>query len=502
MTKQIEDWRSKIRWSADFYKSLSDDECVICLTQKQIYLIGQVIEPLTWSNTRWFGDKSGLDFASISEELAYRIQETMSCETLSQIATQITNLQLQINEIANETIPPEVAEEILNNTITDEYTQAELDAFDASVDVCDTAGKDAIYGACNAIVRHINQTNIDALEKVSQAGNVPNQISTVISGLPVIGLLPFDEAFAYASFIAEELLDEYDATVTEELLQTCICDLFCIAVANDCSLGWHDLINYYGSKIGTTGLDVALALANVVNFALVGTFSGDDYFYYLSLFQLLSVAIADSYFGSKTIEFYSIVMKTGLNSPDNDWSLLCDECPQFYRRLTYDFATGLNGWSFATAPGGSACSGTVLGVTDGSNGLKGVNCGNQQFTIGITHPFDPTWRIHQVKMYTFRENGQGSGTFDHATFKMRPTIGSDAGSFNPIQGGFRPNGQDDRCGENASSPFYYTGANQLFVSTAASYNSNTGVIHLQKIEILFEVLYADETAVMTTDELC
>jgi hypothetical protein len=57
-----------LQWYSDFYNSRSDEECVICLTERQVYLIGIIIDSLGWS-TRWIGDISGLDLERIAADL-------------------------------------------------------------------------------------------------------------------------------------------------------------------------------------------------------------------------------------------------------------------------------------------------------------------------------------------------------------------------------------------------------------------------------------------------
>lgn len=41
-----------IQWDTEFYNSLSDDDCLVCLSEKQKYVLGQILEPIKWS-TRW-----------------------------------------------------------------------------------------------------------------------------------------------------------------------------------------------------------------------------------------------------------------------------------------------------------------------------------------------------------------------------------------------------------------------------------------------------------------
>lgn len=473
-----------VGWDADFYNSLSDDECIVCLTERQVYLIGVVIGTIQWS-TRWIGNITGFDLKAIQDNLEYRIAERMTCQNVSTLLQKIIDLEIAIDNISDETVPPDALDDPVTTSFTENYTEAEIASLSASVDVCDDAGKDSIYGGVVAIVNYIHNVNLDALQELAQLGNVPDQIARFISATP-IGLLPFDEAFDFAEFIADELLEEYEAVVDEELLETVRCDLFCIAVANDCTLGWHDIINYFGGKVAGDGsLSSTLGtISNIAQFALTGTFSGDDYFYFLCLFQLISVAVANKYFDTRGIEYYATILKTGLNSPDGDWALLCDACPTFYRRLSHDFQYGLDDWTI------EVISGTPAGNLV-SDGIEGVAVSGD-IRYQILRPFNPTWRIIAANIIYERS---AAGT---TVMRYRVTAGSNTGAFNPsIAGGSQSGAGEFTACQDSFGSGYLDGINQLF------YHQNTTVgntVKIKEVHLFFDVLHAPIEAVLTTDD--
>ena len=85
-----------IRWDADFYKSLTDDDCIVCLTEREVYLAGQILDALRWKNTRWIGNIVGLDFDDIADKLEYKFEERMTCKDVSDIFQKIANLESKI----------------------------------------------------------------------------------------------------------------------------------------------------------------------------------------------------------------------------------------------------------------------------------------------------------------------------------------------------------------------------------------------------------------------
>lgn len=489
----LNDNRNKlVRWDADYYKSLTDDDCLVCLTERQVYLIMNMLEQIKWYTTRWIGDKSGLDFDDISTNLAYRIMERMTCTNVADILSKIEQLEVMISKIYNETLEDEGETPFSpSETTIDEVGQ---DMPQVSVETCDDDGKDAIYGMVNQLVRYMLQKNLDFLEQLSQVGNISDQIDRVFSSIPVIETIPVDEVVSWVTFVVDELLEEYNATITEEVINAIVCDIFCLAVSRDCVLDFRDVYDYFAGKVSPTFSTATSVLLDLVQFAITGTFSGTDYIYYLTYFQLFTVGLAQLWAGIDTLRSYEIQMLIGLDEPSDDWELLCDECPEVFRQWIWDFQNGLGEWTF------DILSSVTLGTLDAGR-AKGVAFGDQRI-VAIELPFDPTWRIRSAKIYTHRVNGIGNGTDDTSFFRMRPTSETDVGSFTIISGGFRPNGDDIRCSVNNVAPMYWTGANQIIIAATVT-NNPTSEIYIDKVEILFTSGHNKANSVVTEDnDLC
>lgn len=362
--------KNMVRWDADFYNSLSEEDCIICLTEREIYLVGQVIDQITWKRTRWTGDSSGLDLKAIAGNLEYKLAERMTCETLTQLATQINILSQQVQQILAATNPPPTGFDTEVTVANDVNPQSEMVALElANADVCDTDGKDAIYGAVKELVAYIHANNNDLLQQLGQDfGNIAEQVDTIISAIPIVGLLPIDEAADYVAFIANELKDEYEAIVTETLLQSLRCDLFCIAVANDCRLSYDDLFGYFADKFSGGVSNYFSTFGDIVGFALTGTFTGDEYFYLMCFLQLQTINLGGSWLAISSPQNYALVGQAGQNSPDEDWSIFCTSCPEFdYWEYYWNFAWGLGEFQIE---GG-------LGIVQ-SDGIEGVDTGDRE----------------------------------------------------------------------------------------------------------------------------
>lgn len=478
-----------VRWDADYYKELSDDDCIVCLTEREVYIIGQITDMLRWRRTRWIGDILGLDFDLIASNLEYKLSERMTCQNLSNLVEKIGQLETKIDYIFNETTINEGDTLPALETLPYDVTTPEqfAEEFSIATESCDEEDKHELYAGIRQFVNYVHNANIDALQKIQQAGNLAAQAKRLTSGIPVLGLLPFDEIADYTAFIIDELLDEYEATVDETLLETVTCDLFCIAVASDCNFRLSDAINYYGSKIGTTALDLTASLANVVQFALTGTFSGDQYFYFMTTFQFIAVAVADSYFSVNGMDSYMLQVAAGMNSPDADWMLLCDECPPLYRIWTHNFVYGMGEFTIND------------GTLDGSR-FKGADLG-AICEIDIVMPSDPTWRFIAAELTYTRIGGTNSASDLHAV-TLRPTPGSNTGSTGITVSSGLPNGDLVFC-ENLPGVPYVNNINEISVFLRVQDSLDASDIYLDKIRIQFELNYAPLDAVITEQlDLC
>ena len=474
-----------VAWDADFYNSLTDDECIVCLTERQIYLIGAIIGVIRWT-TRWIGNITGMDLDAIQSDLEYRISERMTCTSVSDILNKITSLEQQIN-ITQQQIDAANGGEPLPTPDTSYDT-----AFDTpeklsdatwATDGCDDTDKNEWWGGITELVRYINQTNVDALQNISQAGNAASQAQRLISGIPVVGQLPIDEVVGWASFLADELLDEYEATVDEELLEQTQCDLFCLAVSNGCSLSMRDVLDYFGDKIAGNGSFAGILddLANAAQFALIGSFSGDDYFYYMCFLQLLAATITNGFFGFRPIDYYSIRVETGMNNPDSDWELLCLSCPTYYRVLTHDFRyDGAGDWTIAL--GDLTGDGVTAEPTSGTNRAS-----------EILRTVDPDWQFIGMRSYYDRDPNSGN-----LTWNLRVTEGTNTGGIQPTTSNCDELGQFCSCTDDFGTPDWRDGFVQLrHVLQVGGVTTGTEA-HIQRVRLWFTVDNAPDAAHITS----
>jgi hypothetical protein len=368
--------------------------------------------PLRWQRTRWTGDSSALDLDLIASNLQHALDERMTCEKLTQLTNTINQMQSQLTYIYNDLYGDTAAANGFNvntSVINDFYDTAALTALGYTSENCDTADKDALYGGVRALVNYITQNNTDLLEQLEQSfGNIAEQASTLLAAFPPSNLLALDDAADWVQFIIEELSEEYAATVTETLIQQTICDLFCLAVQNNCNIDFNDVYNYFIDKLPVGISQFATTWTNLVQFGLIGSFSGNDYFYYLCLFQLAAAGFGQGYLGLATMEKYALVLRAGANSPDNDWAVFCTSCPTFtHWEYNWDFAWGLGEFEIV--------NGTLL-----SDRVEGEDIGHERYSVRMN--FNDVMNIKRLAAFVAGNSHIGNGSDDFERYSVFPQV--------------------------------------------------------------------------------
>lgn len=317
--------RLSLRWDADYYKSLSDEDCIVCLTERQIYLLGQYIEAIMWVKTRWTGDISELDFVGMAGNLEKALAESMTCETLTLLAQQVADLAAQVQSIIDTQNQGDVNITI-DSTIDTVGTDTDAN-LGGDIEGCD---HDVLWGGVNSLIDYMHAKNVDLLNELNQnIGNTALIAADLISAIPAIGaLFPIDEAIDFGAFLVNELGEEYVAIADEDFLTEVKCELFCATNSGDpCGVSLDDLISLVNSHNSYTITTAATTLVDIVNFVLTGTFAGEQWFWALTSLQLQIAALGETFLDKRGTAGYELYLAAGYNNPDSDWSILCEECP-------------------------------------------------------------------------------------------------------------------------------------------------------------------------------
>jgi hypothetical protein len=334
----------RVLWDADFYLSLSDETCLYCLSKRDVYVIAQALNPMMQWATRWVGDEvETLDLPAIAGELEYRLANNQ-CNQLQDIIFSIENLFDVLSElqqtVENGGVPPPNAITV-NTPYYDYPNQNELVAGLSTP--CDTTfDKDAIYGGVIEFVDYCVNSFTDFLQIVRATGSaIPEKVDQIISAIPIWETLPIDEVFGFAAYVFEEVEEAWDALLTEDRIQDFRCELFCAILANDCEFTPELIMMTIALKAPVTMGDVlAMGIRDAASIIVIGQPQGDEMFYSLIGTMLLTVLAGEQFLGNTGFRQFEYRFLAGFNSPDNDWSIFCTDCPEIYWNVDYRFFSG------------------------------------------------------------------------------------------------------------------------------------------------------------------
>jgi len=184
---------------------------------------------------------------------------------------------------------------------------------------------DALFAGITSIVDTMHNNNKDFLEVMALAATQTERLAQAISSIPVIGLLPVDEIVGWVGKLQAEVLTNYDAEWTTAVKDEYRCGLFCIARDNDdCSLSYDDIIAFVTDRLGAA-LDPLNLLESLVQYTILGTWSGTTVVDIMMLNQVNIWKVAGEWLGSviRTLEAVALL---GQDTPDPDWEILCEDC--------------------------------------------------------------------------------------------------------------------------------------------------------------------------------
>lgn len=339
-----------VNWDADFYKSLSDDFCLYCLSKKQVYVIGQALQQVHWG-TRWYGDTGGLDFSAIAGELEGKFGMD-ECGDLSVLQLNIISILQQLADL-RETVDNGGVDPNPEPTVNTPYYQYpnQQDSVGGVTVACDTTQeRDALYGGIHELVEYMINSITDMIELMRNAGTaLPEKIDGIISAIPILETLPFDEVFGFITYLAEEVEEIWDATVTEDRKQALKCEIFCGVIANNCTLTPELIVTVLALKAPQTLKQIAgSSIRDILAIIVAGTPVGDELFYSLIGTMVLIVLAGEQWLNARGWRPFEYRFLAGYNSPDNDWSIFCTNCPTYYYTLDYHFDEGEQGWEIET----------------------------------------------------------------------------------------------------------------------------------------------------------
>lgn len=209
-----------------------------------------------------------------------------------------------------------------------------------------TCDKDVLWGGIVNLVESANQNNIDALEILEVSTNQYEFLADVLTDILGVEVPVADAMLDWVVWLQQSILENYNAQITQEYLETIQCGLFCIA-QETCELSPNDIYGYFANRVGST-FTFDSAIADVLTYLVTGSWSGTEIADVMFMSQFAFRALVGQWFNFVAFNSVDLDFRLGMNNPDNDWELLCN-CDDEWEH-EFDFTTGQHGWLPLTTP--------------------------------------------------------------------------------------------------------------------------------------------------------
>lgn len=347
-------------WDADFYKTLSDTTRNVSLSDKEIYVLGNLLPMVSWSN-RWSGDLTGLDIDAIRGEMEFTILDeieggggTMSCVDLADCIETDEAVQNAIEEsITNNGFTPN-ADTDLNPAPPPKLTPTAKTANllpDGLIANCEDNPQWAM-GLARAIVKELHESAEDLFEALEYVTNLAEAAAQVAEQIPVVGNA-VNGAIEFVDWLLETMNEVYLASYNQASEDELSCAIFCHIMAN-CSLSIDDLIGIYENE-GSITIPPLDNLEAVMTFAISYELSPNTITVAIFHYQILRMISWGSFAGF-TAAYLKSILTSNVSAYDYSYQELCEDCPQdetpdTYWRLFFDFRISGQGWEAVTGSG-------------------------------------------------------------------------------------------------------------------------------------------------------
>lgn len=301
--------------------------------------------------------------------------------------------------------------------LTDEKNET-IEGSDISGGQSATCNDDNLFGMTTGLVDLINNLAVDLSEQITAATNTAARIGDGIEAIPIIGVLPFDDALQFTESFLGDIAENYDASYTELVRDQFRCDLFCLAGDNDCILTFGMIFDYFNGLLAEslTTVDLDDLLESVTQ----GAFAGVELVYAWHAFVSGMMLFGTSILNIDSIKMAKMVGALW-NDPDSDWAIICD-CPDTWY-WEDDFANDENIWSPVNQGYGDLADWVDTVGYEWVDGQIGVGTYSRIILIA-TDEFIPTY-INQIAIHFNMTKGTSistAGCINIKAFKENDTF--------------------------------------------------------------------------------
>lgn len=264
----------------------------------------------------------------------------VDCQDVADCIETSFTVQQTINNYLEQsgTLDPNLGSETA--TIENRVTDPSTDTIADSPDPCDF---DKLWAGIREMVERIDQEGRDMLEDLAVINDQVQQIQRFIEIVPIIGNL-INSVVDFFTEQIPDILNAYNSFSSPSALDAVACDIFEM-VCSECRYPTYDeILQYFGSHsmAGLPPLE-ASTMSQVWDIAkglpiAVPTVT----WYTVNALQVLTLGLGGTWVGNFGQRTFGIWCSFGEDNPNDNWSILCNACPDPPFELFIDFTTSSN----------------------------------------------------------------------------------------------------------------------------------------------------------------
>lgn len=195
-----------------------------------------------------------------------------------------------------------------------------------------TTDDNALFGAITFLVDTMYDAIVDFNGLAEITTNFRERSTLLFEAIPVIETAPVDEVIEFIDTIYEDVMEVFDAqwsttpiTGSRDRIR---CGLFCLAKLNDGVLTWEMVKDYFWEQVSFVYAGpVVGVIAQFVAFLGTGNWVGQAVVD-ISFANFATAMTVGQKFGDLLFPTMDTVMQLGLDNPDPDWTIVCEDCAE------------------------------------------------------------------------------------------------------------------------------------------------------------------------------
>lgn len=251
-----------------------------------------------------------------------------------------------------------------------DYGQSENDS-NLALATNPTCDPDIVWSQCYQLIEYFHEVNLEIFTQLEVATNNYELLANVVGDITGLDESSIDAVLGWGEYILENIVENYEVQATIAYRETLACELFCIALENDC-----EITPRMGYDILKNRLSSAITLESLIDDALLyivtGSWSGSEiadvmFFSQFSFRSMLGLLLRKIGYNDTQLR-----LAVAVNDANDDWILICDECPEFWTE-TLDLTVSDYGAVFDVVggvPAGSWSDGVGFITSDVDSGSE------------------------------------------------------------------------------------------------------------------------------------